>query len=287
MATSSPSSNPPRDSSSYDVPPPTYAAALSSKGPAQGVHEPLLTGQQYYHHQGYDEANTSEMDDDFEYGSSVASSSIKIRHAFILKVYSALFLQLLGTIIVGGSIYMNNSAKNYVQTHSFCFWVPMLLSLVTMGGLFVYKQQHPINIIMLSAFTLCESLAIGTVVTYYSSSVILLSLVSCTFLVLGLTLFACQTKYDFMSKAGYLYYGLLIFLLVGLGAIFFPFSSKIHAIYSGVGVLLFSGLLLLDTQVIIRRLSPEDWVLGVVSLYLDIINLFLNILNLLARSDDS
>lgn len=225
--------------------------------------------------------------DDFEYGVSVASSSLKIRNAFILRVYSALLLQLLGTVAVAGGIYTNDSAKFYVQTHAYCFWVPMLLSLVSMGGLFVYNQQHPLNLYLLGAFTLCESLAIGTVVTYYSSSVILLSLVICTFLVLGLTLFALQTKYDFMSMAGYLYYGLLVFVLIGLAAIFFPFSSKIHAVYSGAGVLLFSGLLLLDTQIILRRLSPEDWVLGVVSLYLDILNIFLNILNLLARSDDS
>lgn len=225
--------------------------------------------------------------DDFEYGVSVAASSIQVRHAFILKLYSVLFAQLLLTVLVGATIFRTDNLRTYVQTHAYCFWVPMVLSIASMLALFVYKQQHPLNVYLLTAFTLCESIAIGTVVSYYSSSVVLLSLVICTFLVLGLTLFACQTRYDFLSIAAYLYQGLLVFLLVGLAAIFFPFSNQIQMLYSGLGVLLFSGLLLVDTQVILRRLSPEDWVLGVVSLYLDIINLFLNILNLVARSDDS
>jgi protein lifeguard len=38
---------------------------------------------------------------------------------------------------------------------------------------------------------------------------------------------------------------------------------------------------LFDTYMIINRLSPDEWVIAVVSLYLDVLNLFLSILRLL------
>lgn len=308
-----------------DVAPPAYADsqndmevpvnAKRQQPPQQGVYEPLLAGQGYQSHgesscvvpgaavprSSRFHADTSHCHrhsttagaatyaddlDDFEYGVSVAASSIQIRHAFILKVYSTLFLQILGTVAVGWGIYTSPKATYYVQTHSYCFWVPLLCAVASMGALFVWRQRHPLNLFLLGAFTLSESVSIGTIVTFNDASTVLLALIICTFLVLGLTLFALQTKYDFTSWAGWLFTGLWAFILVGLAAMFFPFSNTIGIVYSGLGVLLFSGLLLVDTQVILRRLSPEDWVLGVVSLYLDSINIFINLLNLLSRSDD-
>lgn len=155
-----------------------------------------------------------------------------------------------------------------------------------MGALFVWRQKHPLNLFLLGAFTLSESVSVGSIVTFYDASTVLLALVICTFLVLGLTLFAMQTRYDLTSMQGWLFTGLWAFVLVGLAAMFFPFSSTISIVYSALGVLLFSGLLVVDTQVILRRLSPDDWILGVVSLYLDSLNIFINLLNLLSRSDD-
>lgn len=49
-------------------------------------------------------------------------------------------------------------------------------------------------------------------------------------------------------------------------------------VYSGFGVLLFSGYILYDTSMIMKRLSPDEWVMAVVSLYLDAINVFLFVL---------
>ncbi|CAN0378948.1 unnamed protein product [Lampetra fluviatilis] len=50
---------------------------------------------------------------------------------------------------------------------------------------------------------------------------------------------------------------------------------------AGGGALLFCGFVVWDTQRLLQRLSPEDYVEGAVSLYLDLINLFLYILRLL------
>lgn len=47
------------------------------------------------------------------------------------------------------------------------------------------------------------------------------------------------------------------------------------------GAVLFCGFILFDTHLIMHRLSPEEYVLASVSLYLDFINLFLYILRIL------
>ena len=47
------------------------------------------------------------------------------------------------------------------------------------------------------------------------------------------------------------------------------------------GAFIFSGYIIYDTQMIMKHLSAEEYVLGVINLYMDIINLFVKILKLL------
>ena len=47
------------------------------------------------------------------------------------------------------------------------------------------------------------------------------------------------------------------------------------------GAILFCGFILFDTHLIMHKLSPEEYVMASVNLYLDFINLFLYILRIL------
>ena len=47
------------------------------------------------------------------------------------------------------------------------------------------------------------------------------------------------------------------------------------------GAFIFAGYIIYDTQMIMKHLSAEEYVLGVINLYMDIINLFVKILKLL------
>lgn len=150
-----------------------------------------------------------------------------------------------------------------------------------MGLLFWKRHSHPTNLLLLGLFTLLESFALGTVATYVDQVVVLQALVLTTFIFLGLTIFTFQSKYDFSSLGNWLFGGLL--LLVGLGVvqIFVPFSHVADMAIAGLGVVIFSGYILFDTWLITKKLSPDEWVMAVISLYLDFINLFINILRLL------
>ena len=74
--------------------------------------------------------------------------------------------------------------------------------------------------------------------------------------------------------------------MTGLVGVFVPFNSTMNLIYAIGGTLLFSGYVVYDTYLINRRLSPDEYILGAISLYLDFINLFLNILRLLSNMQD-
>lgn len=51
--------------------------------------------------------------------------------------------------------------------------------------------------------------------------------------------------------------------------------------YAIAGALLFSAFIVFDTHMLMHKLSPEEYVLASINLYLDIINLFIEILRIL------
>ncbi len=74
--------------------------------------------------------------------------------------------------------------------------------------------------------------------------------------------------------------------MTGFVGVFIPFSSTMNLIYAVIGTLLFSGYVVYDTYLINSRLSPDEFIMGSISLYLDFVNLFLNILRLLSSMQD-
>merc|ERR1712224_1015372 len=84
--------------------------------------------------------------------------------------------------------------------------------------------------------------------------------------------------------------GVLISALFGLIAfsfvlMFLPYNEIVNVAFSAVGAFLFSCYLVVDVQMLMEgkriQLSPDDYVLAAMNLYLDILNLFLYILQIL------
>jgi len=70
-------------------------------------------------------------------------------------------------------------------------------------------------------------------------------------------------------------------ILFGFVAAFFPDTNTTELIYGGLAALIFSGYILVDTQLIMRHYHVEEEIAAAISLYLDVINLFLAILRIL------
>jgi FtsH-binding integral membrane protein len=234
----------------------------------------------------YNQPAPGDLPDDFKYGVTVTESSVEIRNAFVRKVYTILFAQILATTIVGGLLSQSPSTIFWVQTHVWSFYVPLFGTLVVLGLLYWKRHSHPLNIGLLALFTLMEAFTLGVVTAFYDNVIVLQALLITTGIFLGLTLFTLQSKYDFSGMGPWLFGGLLALVMTGFVGVFIPFSSTLNLIYSLVGTLLFSGYVVYDTYLINSRLSPDEYIMGAISLYLDFVNLFLNILRLLSNMQD-
>jgi len=278
--------------SQYPVPPPFYGASGSTPKPnnnssAQEAYDPLL-GSSSRSGGGaiYDQPAPGDLPDDFKYGVTVAESSPEIRSAFIRKVYTILLCQILATCIVGGAISQSHAAVFWVQTHSWALYVPMFGTLINLGVLYWKRHSHPLNFVLLSTFTLLEAFTLGVIVAFYDNIIVLQALLITLGVFIGLTLFTLQSKYDFSGMGPFLFGALVALCMAGLINIFIPFGRTTDLVFAIGGCLVFSGYIVYDTYIINAKLSPDEFIVGAISLYLDFINLFINILRLLNDLQD-
>ncbi|KAF4598069.1 hypothetical protein EYR38_006463 [Pleurotus pulmonarius] len=270
--------------SQYPVPPPSYGSTPAKPNYRDDVNEPLLGGPS-----GsaiYDQPAPGDVPDDFKYGTTVSESSPEIRAAFVRKVYTILVCQILATTIVGGVISQSPSTVLWVQTHTWSFYVPLFGTMVNLGLLYWQRHTHPWNFVLLSTFTLMEAFTLGVVVAFYDNTIVMQALLITLGVFIGLTLFTFQSKYDFSGMGPFLFGALIALCMTGFVGMFFQWSRTTDLIFAAGGCLIFSGYIVYDTYTINKRLSPDEFIMGAISLYLDFINLFLNILRLLNDLQD-
>lgn len=77
---------------------------------------------------------------------------------------------------------------------------------------------------------------------------------------------------------------LLVLLMGGIMRLFFPYSDALEWCLSVGGALVFSLFIVFDTSLIMHKVSPEEYIMACINLYLDIINLFLHLLRILSKS---
>lgn len=190
------------------APPPHYAdvAAKPSSssntnktyGAADSAEQPLLQpggpSSRSSHDQPWlGETDADNLPDDFKYGTNVSECDLVIRMGFIRKVYSILFAQIVATTIVA-AVMRHPAISAWTRENSWVMYIPMFATFITLAGLFFKRHEHPANMILLGFFTLCESLLIGTITSYYQSTVVLQALLITIGVFLGLTLFTMQSK---------------------------------------------------------------------------------------------
>ena len=95
---------------------------------------------------------------------------------------------------------------------------------------------------------------------------------------LALSAYVINSKRDFSFMGGFLFAGMVIAILAGLGAMFFQVPALGLAV-SAMVALLSAGLILFETSRIVNG-GETNYVLATVSLYVTIFNLFTSLLTL-------
>jgi len=209
-----------------------------------------------------------------------------IRKMFIRRVYQILLCQLVLTAAVVWGF------QSYAQSHMESTGQPpvltwlMLLGVVgSLGSLFalhLFAKDFPKNLVILGLFTLCESLVLGVVLMRFPTDLLLEALVITTTVFIGLVLYTLESKTDYSFLGSFLFSALWVLIFGFFLQWIFPFPSWIDAAWSWAGALIFCGFVIFDTWRLHFKLKPDEYIVAVVSLYLDFINLFIRVLHILA-----
>lgn len=201
--------------------------------------------------------------------------------AFIRKVYTILTVQLLFTTGLSVLSFYSIGYRNWIQSNQWMMWVSLIGAIGFMLLTFWKRKSYPTNMLFLAGFTGLEAYSISVITSFYESRIVIQALIITLGIFVFLTVFAMQSKYDFTSWAPYLFGSLWILIIFGFMAAFFPGGKTVELIYGAVAALIFSGYILVDTQLVMRHYNVEEEIAASISLYLDILNVFLAILRIL------
>ncbi|PVV01163.1 hypothetical protein BB560_004429 [Smittium megazygosporum] len=222
----------------------------------------------------------------FKVDDFVSESSLSVRMAFVRKVYSILTIEIFATIAWILLLQNKPSMQIWFFQNQWLIIVSFLSAIISLIILLFKSKSFPSNFILLSVFVSSESIVLGYVTSTYSQIVVLQALLITLGIFIALTVFTMQSNYDFSDLGPMLIFGLWGLILVGIVQIFVPFSSSLEFVICIFGVLIFCGLIVYDTFLIMKKLTPEEYILASVTLYLDFINLFMYILRLLGNNDN-
>tara|TARA_B110001452_G_C14984991_1_gene344345 strand:+ start:105 stop:632 length:528 start_codon:yes stop_codon:yes gene_type:complete len=148
---------------------------------------------------------------------NVYDCSGAIKAAFIRKVYGILSIQLLLTVAGAGTFMFVDSAREYALSSVGVFYVALFMPIGILFALMCYKDKHPVNMYLLSAFTLCEAYTMGVVCArYYEAGygmIVLQALLLTAAVFIGLTSYVFYTKKDFSWMGGALYMCLIVMVM--------------------------------------------------------------------------
>jgi uncharacterized protein len=154
------------------------------------------------------------------------------------------------------------------------------------AAIVIRMRGRAIGYTFLYSFTAVSGVTLYPVIMAYGSqlgaNVVSGAFLSTAVIFGGLSLYAARSKRDFSFLGGFLVAATLGLMLMGLLNLFLHFGSGVSFIWSGAGVLIFSGWVLYDIAQYREGVDPSEVPLAALNIYLDFINLFLYILRFIA-----
>lgn len=217
-----------------------------------------------------------------------------VRMGFIRKVYAILLVQLLITFAVIAAFVLVPELNIFAKKHGDVlmgagigsFILILILTCFPSAG-----RTFPQNFFLLFSFTLLTGLSLAGTCVYRGREEIMWAAGITAAVFMLLTMFAMQTAIDFTAFSGVALVLFIILIVFGLVVSIFP-TKALLMVYSCAGAGLFCIFIVMDTQLITGgsnrqySLSPEDYIFGALTLYLDIINLFIFILNMFSSVEE-
>ncbi len=164
----------------------------------------------------------------------------------------------------------------------FAYEHPYILMFMFLGAIFLaFKVQNTATLFLATGIS---GVSVGPIIAMYIGAGMSHIVGQAVFLTggifIGLTFYAMTTKKDFSWMGGMLFAGLIVVILGGLINIFVGSTAMSFGL-SAIGAMVFSGMILWETQ----QLRDNPWAVpptvAALSMYLNILNLFLSLLRIL------
>mmetsp|Transcript_5720 Transcript_5720/g.12460 ORF Transcript_5720/g.12460 Transcript_5720/m.12460 type:complete len:244 (+) Transcript_5720:200-931(+) len=223
---------------------------------------------------------------EFEVANAVSQCEAVVQRGFLKKVFGLVSAQLALTVAIAATFMFVPPVHDFVLHTPSMLFVTFLSSLGFLFAASAYKDSFPTNLYIMAGFTASMGWSIGVVCAMYYArglGLLVLEAVAITASVtIGLTLYTLKSKTDFSYLGAGL--GAAVWALIFGGFIAsLTAAPAMHLAMAVGGAVVFSLYIVYDVYMISRRLSPDEYVFGAISLYLDIVNLFLNILRILGE----
>lgn len=217
-----------------------------------------------------------------QYKVAAIDSSLTERLAFLKKVYGLLAISV---FTAAGASYMTLTTPSFLQMVARNQFIFLALFIGTFFFAQWARKKEGMATVALFSFTIISGITV-TPSVYYFGDVVVEALVLSGITFAALSFYAITTKKDLSFLGGMLTTALIVMIVGGLLNMFFFQSSAISFAYSAIGVVVFSGFILYDTQNILRNYPTDEYISATLSLYLDVLNLFLMLLRILGGSRD-
>lgn len=244
---------------------------------------------------------------------------VSIRLDFVRKVYSILICMLgVSFSIVAPFVYDTYNTLAFLNENqwiiSLCMLVMVAQQMLNLamafegccgGGpcttcYFNMMKTVPWNYLFLFSYSAAFGVVLGAMSARYTATS-----VGCVFLLtagimIALTVYAVKTQHDFTGMGAYFVAMMAGFCLLILLGLFIP-GPFIHKLIAGAGAVLFSFVIIYDTQLIFGtatvafgrspcgsvEFSVDMYAFAAYQLYLDFVNMFIYLLELFGERRDS
>jgi modulator of FtsH protease len=164
------------------------------------------------------------------------------------------------------------------------FWLLFILEIGLLIGLHFVKHKPGINLAVMFGFTFMTGITLAPLLAKFlglaGGGAIIGNAFAMTAVIFGgMSFFALKTTKDFTGYGKPLMIALIVIIVGSLLNIFLLQSPMLHVMIQAAIVLLFSVLVVYDTQNIING-AYETAIDGAIALYLDFLNIFTALLQL-------
>ncbi|EJD75522.1 hypothetical protein, variant [Loa loa] len=217
-------------------------------------------------------------------------NSASIRAAFVRKVFILVSIMLAVVTLMTAIPFLHRGTMTFVRSTPALYFGSYFAFLVVYMTLICcesVRRSFPGNLIALSILTLSIGYMTMMICSFHGLTPVLLCLIITVVCCAGIIIFSSQTKYDLTSMYGMMFIVSLVLLVFGIVAIIAATAFQVtwlYTVYAGLAALLFMVYLAIDVQTIMggrrHEISPEDYILAAIQVFLDIVYIFWMLLTL-------